>query len=227
MPYFELSKDEINFPPGYYADIDGLLAIGGDLSAERLLLAYNSGIYYWHYPLKHIKWWSPDPRIVLKVKEFNLSGSRLEYLQNKFTICLNTDFEKVLRSCQQVYNIKERMNNEWLTERAVRSFLELHKRGYANAIEVWEGDHMVGGLFGVAIGKMFFGEYIFSTVKEADEAAILFLIRKLKEKGFQLIDIQKETMFFEGIEYDEVSRIEYVNICKENAEKSTNLKVDL
>jgi len=222
MPYFELSKDEITFPPAYYADVDGLLAVGGDLSAERLLLAYNSGIYYWHYPLKHIKWWSPDPRIVIKVNAFNLSKNQVEDLENRFTINLNTDFEKVLRTCQQVYNIKDKMSNKWLTERAVRSFLELHKIGFSHAVEVWKDEQLVGGLFGVAIGKLFFGEYLFSTIEGADEAAILYLIKKLKEKDFQLIDMQKETMFFEGIEYDEISRIEYVNICKENAKKFAN-----
>ena len=160
MPYFELSKDEIAFPPAYFADIDGLVAVGGDMTVERLLLAYNSGIYYWHYPLKHIKWWSPDPRIVLMIDSFELSENRLDNLQDEFRVGVNTNFEKVLRLCQQVYNIQDSMSNEWLSERAVRSFLELHKKGFAHAVEVWKGDQLVGGLFGVAIGKLFFGEYL-------------------------------------------------------------------
>ncbi len=219
MPYFELSKEEINFPPAYFADNDGLVAVGGDLSLERLFLAYNSGIYYWHFPLKHIKWWSPDPRIVLRLDSFNFPQGRFNSLQKQFTVSFNTDFENILRSCQQVYNIKDKMSNEWLTERAVRAFLKLHKKGIAHAVEVWEDTRLVGGLFGVAIGKLFFGEYIFSKVKAADEMAILYLIKRFKQKGFKLIDVQKETMFFDGIECDELSRIEYINICKENVEK--------
>jgi len=219
LPYFELSKEEITFPPAYFADTDGLIAVGGDLSLERLLLAYNSGIYYWNFPLKHIKWWSPDPRIVLQLDSFNLSQNRLNTLQRQFTVSFNSDFENLLNYCKQVYNNKDKMSNEWLTERAVRTFLELYKKGLAYSVEIWKDSKLVGGLFGVAIGKLFFGEYIFSNVENADEIAILYLIKTLKHKGFKLIDVQKETMFFNGIECDEMSRIEYVNICKENAEK--------
>ena len=227
MPYFELSKDEIAFPPAYFGDIDGLVAVGGDMSIERLLLAYNSGIYYWHYPLKHIKWWSPDPRIVLKIDSFELSKNRLDNLQEELTVSTNTNFEKVLRLCQQVYNIQDSMSNEWLSERAVRSFLELHKKGFAHSVEIWKEDQLVGGLFGVAIGKFFFGEYLVSCVEKADELALLYLVGKLKEKEFELLDMQKETVFFEGVSYDEISRIEYVALCKENAEKYANTIVEL
>ena len=227
MPYFELSKDEITFPPAYFGDIDGLVAVGGDMSIERLLLAYNSGIYYWHFPLKHIKWWSPDPRIVLMIDSFELSENRLENLQDEFTVSMNSNFERVLRLCQKVYNIKENMSNEWLSERAVRSFLELHKKGYAHSVEIWKEDLLVGGLFGVAIGKLFFGEYLVSCAKKADELALLYLVGKLKKKEFELLDMQKETVFFEGVIFDELSRIEYVAVCKENAEKYVNTIVEL
>lgn len=226
MPYFELSKDEIAFPPAYFGDIDGLVAVGGDMSIERLLLAYNSGIYYWHYPLKHIKWWSPDPRIVLMIDSFEFSENRLDNLQDELTISFNTNFEKVLRLCQKVYNIEDSMSNEWLSERAVRSFLELHKKGFAHSVEVWKEDQLVGGLFGVAIGKLFFGEYLVSIVENADELALLYLVGKLKEKNFELVDMQKETVFLEGIEFDELSRIEYVAVCKENAKKYVNTIVE-
>jgi len=226
LPYFELSKDEIAFPPAYFGDIDGLVAVGGDMSIERLLLAYNSGIYYWHYPLKHIKWWSPDPRIVLMIDSFEFSENRLDNLQDELTISFNTNFEKVLRLCQKVYNIEDSMSNEWLSERAVRSFLELHKKGFAHSVEVWKEDQLVGGLFGVAIGKLFFGEYLVSIVENADELALLYLVGKLKEKNFELVDMQKETVFLEGIEFDELSRIEYVAVCKENAKKYVNTIVE-
>lgn len=217
MPYFELKKDEVTFPPAYFADIDGLLAVGGTMSVERLLLAYKSGIYYWHYPLKHIKWWSPDPRIVVRPDLFELPENRLTSLQNEFEIRVDTNFEQVLRACQEMYNIEGKMDHKWLTERMVRMFLELHQKGFAHSIEVYKDNQLVGGLFGIAIGKLFFGEYVCSTVANADELAILYLIKKIKDEGYRLMDMQKETFFFPGIEHDEMPRLEYVDICKENA----------
>lgn len=219
MPYFDLSKEEIAFPPAHFADLDGLVATGGDLSVQRLVLAYNSGIYYWHFPLKQIKWWSPDPRTVLVLDSFKFSPDRLQHLEGQFTALLSNDLEQVFRACQKFYNIRDRMDNNWLSERAFRSFMELHQKGLVQVVEVWKDNLLVGGLFGVAIGKMFFGEYLFSEEQDAGEFALLFLIKNLKEKEFYLIDMQKETMLTAGFEYDELSRIEYVSLCKENAEK--------
>ncbi|MEC7262516.1 MAG: leucyl/phenylalanyl-tRNA--protein transferase [Bacteroidota bacterium] len=229
MPYFELKKDEVSFPPAYFADIDGLLAVGGTMSVERLLLAYNSGIYYWHYPLKHIKWWSPDPRIVLKPYSFEMSKSQQKNAFKDFDIQVDAHFEEVLRGCQRVYNIQDRMNNNWLSERMVRLFMELHQKGYAHSIEVWQNNDLVGGLFGVAIGKLFFGEYVFAKVERADEAAMVYLIEKLKNQNYHAIDMQKESFLLPGFEYDEMPRLEYVDLCKENArlypEVSQNFKI--
>lgn len=217
MPYFELSKDEISFPPAYFSDIDGLVAVGGDLSVVRLLLAYNSGIYFWHHPLKHIKWWSPDPRIVIKPKSFDFPTHRFHALKNEFTFTFNTSFEKVLDTCKQVYNNKNEMNNNWLSENAARSFLELHKMDLAKSVEIWKNNDLVGGLFGVALGDIFFGEYLFSLENHADEFAVLCLLKKFEEQPFQIVDLQKETMLVEGLDFDEISRIEYVMSCQENA----------
>lgn len=222
MPYFELSKDEIDFPPAYFADTDGLLATGGDLTEERLLMAYKSGIYYWHFPLKHVKWWSPDPRTILQLNSFEISLDRFHHLENHFTVGLTNDFERVLRHCQKFYNHEDKMNNNWLSERAFRTFMELHRKGLAHAVEVWKDRHFVGGIFGVSIGKIFYGEYSFSLEENADEIALLYLIKKLKEKEFQLIDLQKETVQIGGFEPDEMSRAEYVSLCKANAEKYAN-----
>ncbi len=219
MPYFELKKDEITFPPAYFADIDGLLAVGGTMSVERMLLAYNNGIFYWHYPLKHIKWWSPDPRIVVRPESFEIPQKRWEMLNQEFTVTVDTDFEQVLRGCQHVYNLEGQMDNSWLSERMVRIFMELHTMGKAHSIAIWKDGNLAGGLFGVAIGKLFFGEYLFTTMAGADELAVLYLIDKLKHQGYRLLDMQKQTFFFPGIEYDEMPRLEYVDICKENAKK--------
>jgi len=219
VPYFELSKDEITFPPAFFADNEGLLAVGGDMAVERLLLAYNNGIFYWHYPLKHIKWWSPDPRTLILLDSFDFPEERIISLKKNYKVTFNTDFERALRLCQQVYNIQDRMNNEWLSERSFRTFLELHQKGFAHSVEIWKNKQLVGGLFGVAIGKLFFGEYKFGIMEKADEFAILSLLKKLSDEKFLLIDMQKPTIFLDGLEYDELSRIEYVGICKDNAEK--------
>lgn len=219
MPYFELSKDEITFPPAFYADNEGLLAVGGDMSIERLLLAYNSGIFYWHYPLKHIKWWSPDPRTVILLDSFDFPEDRYNLLKDTFEVTYNTDFEKVLRLCQQVYNVKDRMNNEWLTERSFRTFMELHQKGFAHSVEICKNKQLVGGAFGVVIGKLFFGEYTFGIMENADEFSVLSLLKQLSDEKFILIDMQKPTIFLDGLEYDELSRVEYVGICKDNVEK--------
>lgn len=189
------------------------------MSTERLLLAYNSGIYYWHYPLKHIKWWSPDPRIVIKLDAFEIPQPRLDTLLKDFEVRVDSNFEEVLRACQNQYNIEGQMDNRWLTERMVRMFMELHQKGFAHSIEVRKDGKLVGGLFGVAIGKLFFGEYVFSTVDQADELAILFLIEKLQHQDFILIDMQKETFSFPNVEQDEMPRLEYVDLCKENANR--------
>ena len=226
MPYFELKKDDTNFPPAYFADIEGLLAVGGTMSAERLLLAYNSGIFYWHYPLKHIKWWSPDPRIVVKPESFDIPKSRWESLNRKFKVSVDTEFDQLLRGCQQTYNIDGQMDNSWLTERMVRIFNDVHSMGKAHSIEVWNGGELVGGLFGVAVGKLFFGEYLFSTMEGADELAVLYLITKLKHQKYRFLDMQKPTFFLPNIDYDEMARLEYVDICKENALKYKDLPTE-
>ena len=226
MPYFELKKDDTTFPPAYFADIEGLLAVGGTMSVERLLLAYNSGIFYWHYPLKHIKWWSPDPRIVVKPEGFEIPESRWESLNNEFTVTVDTDFEQVLRGCQQGYNIDGQMDNRWLTERMVRIFTELHSMKKAHSVEVWKDGKLVGGLFGVAIGKLFFCEYLFSTVHGADELAVLYLIHRLKNQKYRLLDMQKQTFFLPDIDYDEMARLEYVDICRENALQHKNVPTE-
>lgn len=219
MPYFELSKEEINFPPAYFSDIDGLVAVGGDLSVKRLILAYNSAIYFWNHPLKHIKWWSPDPRIILKLHDFEFPFQRFQNLQKEFNVTFDTSLDKILEACKNIYNQKEDMNNNWLTENAARSFLKLQQMGLVKSVAIWIGNELVGGLFGIVIGKIFFGEYLFSMAENADEFALLNLVKLLKNEEFEIADLQKETMLFTDFEYDEMSRLEYISLCQENAKK--------
>ena len=222
MPYFKLSKDEITFPPAYFADNEGLVAVGGDMCAKRLLLAYHNGFFYWHFPLKHLKWWSPDPRTVIQLDSFEFPESSYKSLQQNFQLSFDTNFEQLLRECQAQYNIKNQMGHAWLAERAFRTFMQLHQEGWAHSIEVWNGNDLIGGLFGVGYGTLFWGEYAFEKEKGAKKFALLSLLKSLKEKGFQLIDAQKPTFFVEGIAYDELSRMAYLGLTKENASASAD-----
>lgn len=222
MPYFELSKSENNFPPAYFADNDGLLAVGGELSAEQLLKAYKSGVYFWNHPLKHVKWWSPDPRIVVDIPNFDFNIDPL--LNQSYRIAFNSNFTGVINKCKEVYNKKEAMDNRWLTERLDRIFHELHQKGYAHSAEVWQEDDLVAGIIGLAIGKMFFVECLYSNVKNADIFALESLILELNKREFILADMQKASLFTEEFPFDEISRLSYLDICKTNAEQFADQK---
>jgi leucyl/phenylalanyl-tRNA--protein transferase len=213
VPYFELEKGTLNFPPAHFADLDGLLAVGGDMSAERLLLAYRSGIYYWHHPMKHVKWWSPDPRIILEpelVREPDPS------LYEGFTTTANTAFGRLLRLCQEQNNREDSMTEAWLSERMVRIFLELDRKGLVHAQEVWQGKELRGGLFGVCLGKLFFGEYVAGTPPGVADYAVIQAAASLRAKGINLMDMHKETARSGHLEYDSMSRVAFVDLCKES-----------
>ncbi|MGB5699546.1 leucyl/phenylalanyl-tRNA--protein transferase [Muriicola sp.] len=216
MPYFEIKEDEFKLPPAYFADIDGLVAVGGSMSTQNLLAAYNAGIYYWHHPLKRIQWWSPDPRTVLYPKSFEIEQLPPQAPVHKHELQFNKNFEGVLRLCQEHNNLKDGMSPQWLSERMFRIFMELHGMGYAQSVEAWEGDALKGGIFGLAIGNIFFGEYLVAANPDMAHELIRALLKRLREKKFQLVDMQKPTVFVPGIEYEEMARINYVNLCKEN-----------
>jgi len=226
LPYFEIKEDEFNLPPAYFADIDGLLAVGGSISTENLLAAYNAGIYYWHHPLKRIQWWSPDPRTVLYPEIFEIEQTAPQAPSQKHEIRFNEQFEGLLRLCQERYNLKDQMGPKWLSERMFRIFMELHRIGYAQSVESWEGTILKGGIFGLAIGKIFFGEYLVAENQEMAHELIRTLIKRLREKKFQLLDMQKPTVFVPGIEYEEMARINYINLCKENERNFVRLEIN-
>lgn len=215
MPYFELQKDNPRFPPAHFADGEGLLAVGGLMTADLLLKAYSSGIFYWHHPMKHIRWWSPDPRIVgdpICLGE-PVAG------QEAFKYRVDQDPEGLLRFFQEIYNRKEEMGPSWLSERMFRIFKDLHDRGWAISQEVYQEDVLVGGFFGICIGELCFGEYAGATVAGADTAAIAEAARTLNARGIRLMDMHKPTARDEGLMYDEISRVAYIDRCKSNAEK--------
>ncbi len=214
MPYFEVTADQFKLPPPYFADQEGLLAVGGSLTADNLLEAYRAGVYYWHHPLKRVHWWSPDPRIVLYPDAYMEDPQVDKGNEETEEIYFNREFEKLLRLCQERYNIQDKMDPYWLSERMYRIFLELHQRGHAHSVEAWKGEELLGGIFGIALGGLFFGEY---QVARDDEMALRLLkalLGRLKERRFEILDMQKPSVFIQGPEYEEMARVNFVNLCK-------------
>ncbi|MDM9630158.1 hypothetical protein [Robiginitalea aurantiaca] len=216
MPYFELKKGETGFPPAHFADLDGLLAVGGDMNAAQLLSGYQSGVFYWHHPMKHIRWWSPDPRLVLETDQ---APEWVKEGNTMFSTTVNTNFEALLRLCQKRYNDKDAMGPSWLSERMFRIFMELSEKELIHAQEVWLNRTLVGGFFGVCLGHLCFGEYALGEVPGAAAFAISQAVPKLREKGIKLIDMQKETSRDDSLEYHEISRLAYVDFCRQAGER--------
>lgn len=191
MPIFRL-VDEPIFPPPDYADPSGLLAVGGDLSKERLLEAYRLGIFPWYSDDQPILWWSPDPRLVLDLKDFIISRSLRKTLKKGvFQVTFDRAFEAVIQACAKVPRVAQ--NGTWITEEMQEAYINLHGLGYAHSVESWFGEKLAGGLYGVSLGKAFFGESMFHLKTDASKVALATLVEKLKSWDFQFIDSQMTT----------------------------------
>ena len=209
-----LSKN-IEFPPVEHADIDGLLAIGGDLSQERLLLAYRSGIFPWYNEGEPIIWYSPDPRMVLFPEELKVSKSMKQVLRkNEFTVTFNQDFKGVIENCATVKRPDQ--EGTWITNDMQQAYIQLHKSGYAMSVEVWKDEELVGGLYGMWLQekKMFCGESMFAKVSNASKLGFISLVAMLKEKEVQLIDCQVYTDHLASLGAREISRKAFLNYLK-------------
>lgn len=178
----------LKFPPVHHAAPDGLLAIGGDLSAERLKLAYRSGIFPW-YEGKEILWWSPDPRFVLFPNELIVSKSMRTLLKKApWQFAINRDFASVIRACKEVK--REDQHGTWITDEMEAAYNQLHHEGIAMSAETWENGKLIGGLYGVQIGKVFCGESMFAHKSNASKYAFIHCVQHLMENGIALIDCQ-------------------------------------
>ncbi len=188
MPVYQLIADPV-FPPADLAEDGGLLAVGGDLRAERLLLAYSMGIFPWFNENDPILWWSPDPRFVLELTELRVSRS-LEKIRRKgtFRVTFDRNFHQVIEACGEIR--RQTGEGTWITPQMRNSYLHLHERGYAHSVEVWQGDLLAGGLYGVCLGRCFFGESMFFRVSNASKIALAALVERLKERDFELLDCQ-------------------------------------
>lgn len=180
---------ERSFPPPREAEPSGLLAVGGDLEPDRLLLAYSAGIFPWFTDGQPILWFSPDPRMVLLPETLRVSRS-LEKTRRKerFDIRLDTAFEAVIRHCAEVRRARE--EGTWITADMVRAYCRLHELGFAHSAEAWEGNQLVGGLYGVSLGRAFFGESMFTLRSDASKVAFVVLVRQLQAWSFDLVDCQ-------------------------------------
>lgn len=196
-------KDEVyDFPPVSQSTKDGLLAIGGDLSPERLLVAYSSGIFPWYTEGEPILWWSLDPRMVLKPADIKVTKSLWKTIEsNKYSCSFDTDFEGVIRACATVPRTDDQIEEEedkdepspWISEDMIAAYCDLHEMGFAHSVEVYQDNELVGGLYGVAIGKVFCAESMFHTKTDASKVALYNLCQFLIRNGFELIDAQQET----------------------------------
>jgi len=213
MPVYKLTK-ELVFPPPGLADDDGLLAVGGDLSVDRLILAYSMGIFPWYSENYPILWWSPDPRLVIFPKELKVSRSLRQTIKKGiYRVTTNAAFEEVIRNCATVTRKGE--GGTWITDDMIEAYIRLHKVGYAHSVESWEGDELAGGFYGVMMGKAFFGESMFAKKSDASKVAFATYAVALAEKGFELIDCQVTTEHMKRFGAREIPRPEFMRRLKE------------
>lgn len=209
---FLLSKDLV-FPPVNLADKNGLLAIGGDLSAERLLLAYKSGIFPWYNIDEPIIWYSPDPRMVLFPKNLKISKSMKQIIRkNQFRATCNQNFSEVISNCKNSY--REGQGGTWITDEMEQAYINLHYLGVAKSVEVWEGNELVGGLYGIDLGNVFCGESMFSKVSNASKFAFIYLVQKMEKEYYKLIDCQVYNEHLASLGADEISRETFLTYLK-------------
>lgn len=205
--------DDLVFPPVENANEEGLLAVGGDLSPDRLLLAYRKGIFPWFNSDSPILWWSPDPRMVLYPNQIKISKSMKKVLRNnQFRLTKNTCFAKVLEYCSSVE--RDGQDGTWITEEMKKAYIELHERGIAKSYEVWEDDKLVGGLYGVDLGHIFCGESMFSLTSNASKFAFIKLAEETHAKGYRVIDCQLYTDHLASLGAQEIPRPVFMKLLK-------------
>lgn len=191
MPFYQLTE-ELVFPNPHDAEEDGLLAVGGDLSSKRLLLAYSHGIFPWYSDDSPILWWALNPRMVLKLDNFKVSKSLKSSIRNcNFEIRFDTDFEQVINNCAK--SVRKDQESTWITKDMKMAYIQLHELGFAHSVETYVNNELVGGLYGVSLGRVFFGESMFHKQTDASKIAFYHLVVQLKEWDFEMIDAQMET----------------------------------
>jgi leucyl/phenylalanyl-tRNA--protein transferase len=204
---------ELSFPPVSQTNSTGILALGGDLSTERLQLAYTNGIFPWFEDGEPITWWSPNPRMVLFLDELIVSKSMRNILnRNIFKVTFNQNFRDVISNCQNIK--RDGQNGTWITNDMIEAYCKLNELGSAKSVEVWQEDELVGGLYGVDLGHVFCGESMFSTVSNASKVAFIALVNQLKAANYKLLDCQVYNPHLESLGCREIERIDFMDILK-------------
>ncbi|MEN8256817.1 MAG: leucyl/phenylalanyl-tRNA--protein transferase [Thermodesulfobacteriota bacterium] len=215
---FKLSE-ELLFPPPMLARDDGLLAVGGDLSVERLLLAYSLGIFPWYSEGDPLLWWSPDPRLVLVPSEFHCSRRLSRTLrQGVFRVTFDQAFSQVIEGCAAP---RPGHDGTWIVPEMQEAYIRLHEEGWAHSVECWQGDKLVGGLYGVSLGGFFFGESMFSEMANSSKVALASLAGQLEAWGFDLIDCQMHTSHLVRLGAREISGQEFSRLLQASLKKTT------
>ncbi|MEO9891447.1 leucyl/phenylalanyl-tRNA--protein transferase [Aurantibacter sp.] len=208
--------NELVFPPIETATNDGLLAYGGDLSAERLLLAYNNGIFPWYDTNSPILWWSPDPRMVLFPNKLKISKSMSKIMAgDTFTLTKNVCFEKVIDQCAKVKRVGQ--DGTWITDDMKSAYMKLNELGHAISYEVWSENKLVGGLYGIDLGHVFCGESMFSLKSNASKYAFISLVKVLEAKNYKLVDCQVYTKHLESLGAEEITRKTFMEILNDHS----------
>ncbi|HUT44402.1 MAG TPA: leucyl/phenylalanyl-tRNA--protein transferase [Desulfobacterales bacterium] len=219
MPVFLLS-DTIEFPPPHLASEDGLLAVGGDLSQKRLLLAYHMGIFPWFSNNEPILWWSPDPRLVLYPHEIKTSKTLKKIIKKEvFKVTMDLAFNEVINQCAQV-RLKKNQGT-WIIEDMIEAYCQLHESGFAHSVEVWRQGELAGGLYGVSLGKCFFGESMFTRISNASNIALVKLVEYLKKLSFDMIDCQVATEHLTRFGARQIPRIRFLNQLEKSLKAPT------
>ncbi|MGE4555702.1 MAG: leucyl/phenylalanyl-tRNA--protein transferase [Desulfovibrionaceae bacterium] len=216
MSVFALPEEPLVFPDPELADPDGLVAVGGDLSPQRLLAAYHQGIFPWYSETTPILWWSPDPRLVLFPEELHVARSLRRIINSdRFEVSFDKNFQAAISACSAT--LRPGQNGTWLVPEMIRAYVRLHELGLAHSVEAWSGGKLAGGLYGVALGRMFFGESMFFREGNASKVAFVHMVRYLKEQGFVLIDCQQTTPHMMRFGAREISRSRFLAILRKYA----------
>jgi len=216
MPIFQLSRRPI-FPSPELAEPDGLLAIGGDLSPERLIAAYRQGIFPWFNAGDPILWWSPNPRLVLEPANIHISKSlRKIILQHQFDVRFDTAFASVITQCAGIS--RRESEGTWITPEMQAAYIHLHQIGFAHSVETWKAGNLVGGLYGISLGHCFFGESMFAAVSNASKVALVALVQVVQGWDFKIIDCQVTTNHLVSLGAREIPRTEFLKILREEAQ---------
>lgn len=219
MPVY-LLPDEAIFPDIKLAEPDGLLAIGGDLSIERLLQAYAQGIFPWYSEGQEILWWSPNPRMLLFPQDFRRSKNLTRTVQSgDFHVEFDENFEAVIMNCSQVS--RKAQDGTWITDDMKDAYVRLHEAGYAHSVETYREGKLVGGLYGVSLGGVFFGESMFHIVRDASKFSLWHLVDRACEWNFDFIDVQQDTTHLRSLGADTVDREKFLFLLKESLMKPT------